>query len=568
MCSNFFGMSFKINLFSVVFLFNILSISAQDIAIPFRDGEKWGMCNQDGKILIEPKYDQLKFEEGYSESQEIFRPKLKNKTGLIKNGKVLFEAIYSNIYEKNGNYILVLEDNNEKRTDIVNSDGKSILKKPIIDILDSNYINSSLTAYQVLNTDFTESVFIYDNTNHEIVQWLYENYFSLTVLDKQSDRTSVVFTVKKLEKDALTTEAWDFSKLPKEKIRAEILSHSESEYFKRFVEKSYKYNRENGSGSGSGHQGSSDGYYVTDDIKADRDYDMIVEAPTEIGNSTNRKPITYYSHSFKIAENQLVFEKSNQYHSKEKKTTVSVKLKVPVSNIEIKNYHSSLKKNDTINYFNNFIFYKKKEKQGVLFTADTKKIIEFDTINKSIDAVNNYDGDSEIVLVVGNKDKKTNKFKYSFYSSAKGLLFPLHFDELTATKIYTNQGSVTYLSKMGNKFGLIQINGQELLKPEYDELKQPPYSSAYSGQVKKLYQTKKNNKFGMVVQNKDNNKLEIIDAVFDYPIGEIYTNYPKQEYKKGENSSTLPKITLLSLKDKNGIIKGYANANGTLYYKN
>ena len=294
---------------------------------------------------------------------------------------------------------------------------------------------------------------------------------------------------------------------------------------------------------------------------------MVEEAPNDIGNTSKYKPVTYYTNSFKLIDNQLVFEKQNQNNPKEK-SSIAIKLKIPISNIEIKNYHNSVKQNDTIQYFNNMVFYKKKEKQGVLFSSDTKKVIEFDTISKSIGAINDFNSNSEIVLIVGNKDKKTNQFKYSFYSSDKGLLFPLQYDELTALKIYTNQGSITYQSKLGNKFGLIQINGQELLKPEYDELKQPTYSSSSSRQPKKLFQIKKNNKFGMVIQDTNSNKIEIIEALFDYQIGDIYNNYPKQEYKKGANSLDLPKITLLSLKDKNGIIKGYANKNGTLYYKN
>lgn len=565
MCSNLFNMVFKIYLFSVIFLFNVFAVSAQDIAIPYRDGEKWGMCNQDGKILIEPKYDILKFNEDYAENQELFWPKIKNKMGLIINGKVLFDAIYTNIYEKNGNYVLVSENNNEKRTDIVNLDGKSILKKPIIEIINSNTIASGLTAFHVLNNDFTESLFIYDNTNKRIVQWLYEDYHSLTIMKRQSDIKSVVFIVKKLENDPLITEAWDFSKLPKEKVKTKILFHPESDYFNRFAEKSYKYNNEYGSGSGTG---SSNGNYGTDDVKMDMGYEVVAEeAPNDSRNSRNYKPVTYYTNSFKIENNQLVLEKQNQYNSKEKKSSTTIKLKVPITNIEIKNYHNSVKQNDTVQNFNNFVFYKKKDKQGVLFSSDTKKIIEFDTICKSIGALNDYNSNSEIVLIVGNKDKKTKQFKYSFYSNQKGLLFPLQYDELTPLKIYTNQGNITYQSKLGNKFGLIQINGQELLKPEYDELKQPPYAS-YSRQLKKLYQIKKNNKFGMVVQDTNTNKLEVIDAVFEYPIGDIYANYPKEEYKKGANSSTISKITLLALKDKNGIIKGYANANGTLYYKN
>ena len=99
----------------------------------------------------------------------------------------VFEAIYTIIYEKKGNYILVSEDNTGKHTDIVTPEGKSILKKPIIEIIESKTIHSGLSAFHVLNTDFTESLFIYDQTNKNIVQWLYEDYYSLSILERQSE---------------------------------------------------------------------------------------------------------------------------------------------------------------------------------------------------------------------------------------------------------------------------------------------------------------------------------------------------------------------------------------------
>ena len=170
-------MSFKINLFTVVFLFNILSIAAQDIAIPYRDGEKWGMCNPEGKILIEPNYESLEFKDHYDSDFSTFYPKIKNKMGLIINGKIVFEAKYSRIYEDRENYVLVIEENNTKTTEIVNKEGKSILKKPIIEIILSEKMATDLILYQVLNADFTESVFLLNEKTNIIDQYLYEDYY-------------------------------------------------------------------------------------------------------------------------------------------------------------------------------------------------------------------------------------------------------------------------------------------------------------------------------------------------------------------------------------------------------
>ena len=53
------NMVFKVKLLFLFFVFNFLTVFSQEIAIPYRDGNKWGMCNPEGKILIEPKYDKL-----------------------------------------------------------------------------------------------------------------------------------------------------------------------------------------------------------------------------------------------------------------------------------------------------------------------------------------------------------------------------------------------------------------------------------------------------------------------------------------------------------------------------
>ena len=565
-------MKFKINLIFFIFLLNIGFTFAQEIAIPYRDGNKWGMCNQEGEIIIIPKYDKLEFQQDYSINHEIVIPKIKDKRGLISNGRVLFEAIYENVYEINGIYVLVSENNNVKQTNIVTLEGKSILKKPIIQIISSETCNASSTLFHLLNADFTESVFIYDSHTKSIACWLYEDYYSISILERQNNMKGVVFALKKAKTDALIIENWDFSKLPKEKIKTKLTYKTERDYFNRFVEKSHTYSDTYGTGSGTGSGNYRyDEVVVMEDRRGDPIYDVqAAEVPPIAHDGSNTyTPPTYYTHSFKRVDNQLVFEKSNQYNSKELKKSIPVDLKIPISAIEIKSYYNTTRHNDTIDNYQNFIIYKKRNKQGLLFTSDSKQAVEFDTICKTFVTLNSYsDASSEVVFIVGQKEAKTNHIKYSFYSNIKGLLFSFQYDELLPLKMYTNQGNISYQSRIGKKIGIVQMNGKELLMPQYDEIKQLPQSS--SGHVTKLYQLRRNNKFGIIFQNTNTQKIEVIDAVFDYEIGEIYLNYPKTEYKKSTelNATVSPKITLLSLKDKYGNLKGYAISNSTLYYKN
>ena len=75
----------------------------QEIYIPYRVGTKWGLCNEEGKIILEPKYDSLDFS-GYDTNQDVLTPKINNKEGLIIGGKVLFEPVFEHIYSSNNLY--------------------------------------------------------------------------------------------------------------------------------------------------------------------------------------------------------------------------------------------------------------------------------------------------------------------------------------------------------------------------------------------------------------------------------------------------------------------------------
>ena len=244
-------------------------------------------------------------------------------------------------------------------------------------------------------------------------------------------------------------------------------------------------------------------------------------------------------------------------------------LKVPIQNIELKNQSFNLKRNDTISYFQNYVQFKKKDKYALVFPTDLKKIIEFDTISKNSNSISDNNNNRDVILLVGNKDKKTNQFKYSLYSNQKGLLFPMQYDNLTyAQKLYSNNGNSNYYSKIGNKLGIVQIDGTEFLKAAYDEINENNRYESY-GAIKKVLDIKKDNKFGVVFQNPQTYKLELIDAIFDSEIKNIYLNFPRINYPKASGSKEIPKkITLISLKDKRGNIVGYANANGMLYFKN
>jgi hypothetical protein len=370
--------------------------------------------------------------------------------------------------------------------------------------------------------------------------------------------------VKKNANDPLITEAWDVTKLPNSVTKTKLLYRTEKEYLEKFLKYSRKQNSSgdySGSGSGSLRTETDDNVVVRGDYN-----DIAVEAPREENRQVNKT--VSISYNLNIKNNKLVLSTYNQNQNKPL-PDVLIDLKVPTQNIELKNQSFNLKRNDTISYFQNYVQFKNKDKYALIFPSNLKKIIEFDTIAKNSNSISDNNNNRYVILLVGNKDKKTNQFKYSLYSNQKGLLFPMQYDNLTyASKLYAYNGNSNYYSKIGNKLGIIQIDGTEFLKAEYDEINENNRYESY-GAIKKVLDHKKGNKFGVVYQNPQTYKLELIDAIFDYEIKNIYLNYPKINYPKGfDSKGIVKKITLLSLKDKRGNVVGYANANGMIYFKN
>lgn len=547
----------------VFFLFVIFqSVFSQEIAIPYRDGKLWGMCNPEGKIIIEPKYDKLEFKEYYDSDFQTVFPKLKNKTGLILNGKIVFEANYSQIYFDDENYVLISEENNNKTTEIISKEGNIILKKPIIEIITSEHITDKLKLYHVLNKDFTESVFLLNKKTRVIEQWLYEDYYSLYILKKVGGRYDLVFNTKKSQNDALQTDVWNVEKAPYVKTK-KLMYESEDKYLEEFYHKAkYKTNNNgrNGSGTGNGELVTDSDYGEMYTTVERGDSDIVVD----MGESeVTKKPQLYFTYILKKENEKLVLETIQENLKEAKKTITPVKLKEPVKKLEVLNYYIYKNTKDSILNYRNIAYFKTKNKTGVIFPTNISKVIEFDTIVKVFNQVKMKDSYEEITFIAGNKNNKTNQYKYSLHSNKKGLIFPLQFDEISNFKLQINNGNIVYKTRIGNKFGLIESNGNVLLKTEYEDFKHPGYNH-HTNYVTKSFLLQKNNKFGLIYHNDSTHKDEIIEAIFDYQIDDVLVNFPY----KGRYATNHSKLTLVTLKNTDNEIIGYANVNGALYFKN
>ena len=548
-------------LYKLFTLFFQLSFS-QDITIPFRDGTKWGFCNQDAEMLIAPQFDDYEFgnTNSSSSSYDYIYTKNGNLKGLIIDGKEILKPIYTEIYEYE-NLFSIKADENGGSEDRILPDGKSLFDKKYAKISGSGRIGGSYYLYILLNFDGTEDVLAYDAKTNKIIQKLYENIYSITRLPKQFDESQYTFLIQKKEKSNLVEESWNLRKLPFEKSKSGFRYITEAEFLKYFSDKYYQ-NKWNSNRNDS---------YQTREIG---DYDDVV-VPSErygVGEGTHRsmeeapsrrefKPNDKVNKNYQFIKNKegVALQITTNYQSSDKEL-INMKLDVPLQDVFIQQATLIIKNGENTDTFYNYIEYKKQGKTVLIFANDIKNPVAFDYVDKISTRISTepYNA-NELIFKVGKKDKN-NQLKYGFYSNYNKLIVDFMYDDLELTSHYTPNGNRLYIAENNNKFGIIQSDGTIVIPIQQDKFEKVDNKSSYAFS----YQFKNNNKYGLITAlNKTIIKTE---AIFNYPIKNVIQNYPNINNKKF--AEKLPKsITLLELMDENGKSMGFANINGTHYFK-
>lgn len=538
------------------FLFFQLSFS-QEVAIPFRDGDKWGFSNEEAKMLIEPKFDSYQFGKSYSTYHDFIITKKNNLEGLVINGKEILKPLFNEIFENN-NRFTATSDEKGKTVSIFLPNGTAIFDKPVASILDSGHFVGNTYMYHVLHHDATESVFVFDENTQKIGQYLYKNAFSIFRVRRQFDAKQFGFLVQKSKKSKLIEESWDASTFPYKQNNTGLRYMKESEFLNYFLDKYYKSNSRNS--------------YETDAVY-DVDYDVVEVPPVSSGYSGNtradviegdtRQSNKQFNYSFKQENNQYLLVIST-FGSPKPLSSTSVKFPEKASDISIKReIIRSVNEDYSTNTFYNYLTYKNGDKTGLIFANDLQNPIEFDYIDSktfNVRSANSWKND--IVFIVGKKDNK-GQLKYGVYSITNKQILDFVYDELEPITLYNNQGNQIFIAKKDLKYGIVESDGTILVKvnkPEIVKLKS-------ENSISLLLSFEENNKYGVVYSN--NNKIEKTEAIFDYPVKDMILNYPKINNRRLLDSEKVTqKINLVELMNKDGIFIGYANTNGTLYYKN
>jgi hypothetical protein len=559
-------MIFKFKLFLVVFCINVFSILAQEIAIPYRDGNLWGICNETGKILIEPKFDKLEFDGSSIYDKHDLLISYKNGLkGLLVNGKEILAPNYNFVYASDG-FITTSSNENGNTDDVISFDGVSIFKKPIAYIISSGRIVGNYNLYHVMHHDLSESLLVFDNKSKKMIQTLYENYYSISKNGRQTYPENYTFMLKKAKNDDLSSETWDFSKFPFKKTTYNNSVDDEKYYVEQFVRKAKKNRSENYSGGsgnsyGTGYSSGSEEVVEEVGIREGRYDDVVISEPNN-SNSERIKAKTI-SYNYTIKKDKIVLQKTIN-NVNEKPVVEEIQTNFNPKTSQLKSYYHSKKEDETTINYSNYLIYKNKNKSAIIFPESAQNVIYFDSITPIIREIQDASlKNKEIIFVVGNKNKN-GILKFGLYSNVRNLVSKVIYYEIKQTVLPSYNQISIFQTKINNKFGFIQADGKTIVMPKYDELKELN-STKYN--YEKMIQTKVENQYGLLFSN--NNSIIFIEAFSPYQIQDVIKSYPEQSSQILPEQKVMAKrIALLKLKDNAGKFVGYAATNGQLFFKN
>lgn len=551
----------------VFFLFVIFqSVFSQEIAIPYRYGNLWGICNETGKILIEPKFDKLEFDGSSIYDKHDLLISYKNGLkGLLVNGKEILAPNYNFVYASDG-FITTSSNENGNTDDVISFDGVSIFKKPIAYIISSGRIVGNCNLYHVMHHDLSESLLVFDNKLKKMIQTLYENYYSISKNGRQTYPENYTFMLKKDKNDDLSSETWDFSKFPFKKTTYNNSVDDEKYYVEQFVRKAKKNRSENYSGGsgnsyGTGYSSGSEEVVEEVGIREGRYDDVVISEPNN-SNSERIKAKTI-SYNYTIKKDKIVLQKTIN-NVNEKPVVEEIQTNFNPKTSQLKSYYHSKKEDETTINFSNYLIYKNKNKSAIIFPESAQNVIYFDSITPIIREIQDASfKNKEIIFVVGNKNKN-GILKFGLYSNVRNLVSKVIYDEIKQTVLPSYNQISIFQTKINNKFGFIQADGKTIVMPKYDELKELN-STKYN--YEKMIQTKVENQYGLLFSN--NNSIIFIEAFSPYQIQDVIKSYPEQSSQILPEQKVMAKrIALLKLKDNAGKFVGYAATNGQLFFKN
>ncbi|MFY7988851.1 MAG: WG repeat-containing protein [Flavobacterium sp.] len=531
---------------------------AQENIFPYREGNLWGFCDENAKVIVAPKYDAIKKEN--NKGITFFEVTSGNNSGVYIGSKNVIPVEFQKLQYVSTNLIIAVKKGADKKeiSYLYNTKGELLINQPLsylkgIKANDKRYDTTFIIGFYIKDLEGKESLVNLDYYNDNKLTYVLKDVFSIELDNKKSKEELAIAYVKQAATSAVETKYFKI-----EESRIILLDNK----------KDSQYIQEN---TGPKKKNNNYNEYDNNIAVPNMDSEMVIEEPKGYlgsgsgsgdgpgsGKSIRKTPKGTSYYKYVLKDNQIEVEVSNNV-TKNKKT---VKFPVKADKIEVFKTIGVITEDkpdsDSIQTYFNYIIYQKKNKFGLVYQFPFQKSVEYDFL-QPMKSEKKYDSGFKNYYKVGVLDKKTKIMKYGVIDANHAFILPAEYDDIkmgyTITPTFKEQ---VFLVKKNNLFGLVSEKKEIKLPIEFDSI-------TFNSESPSFLKVKKGNQHSAYISYYSNSDyvLTLLPVYYPYPVREI--KYTISSGKKG--ISLLEAIEYIALEDENGNFKGYANPNGTLYFK-
>lgn len=203
---------------TLVFFLQYFIITAQQIYVPFRLANKWGLADTTGKLVMAPQFDTLEYEEysNYSDRDVLFIPVKNGKKGLIKNTKLIISPAYSYVYINRYYFVCHNVTGSSKDFDFYNLKGTRLNTEPFTDIdqVYHAYDNYKMSAFIVKSKEGLYHLLYVDTagtmkkliSNAFLIKTIEGNRSTVILVQKEKNGGGINYEIKRSAGGMLTLE--------------------------------------------------------------------------------------------------------------------------------------------------------------------------------------------------------------------------------------------------------------------------------------------------------------------------------------------------------------------------
>lgn len=512
-------------------------VMAQRVHVPYRVKERWGVSDQEGKIILKPVYDEIIWssDELSRLPNGFYKVKKNGKVGLVHD-KEIVPPVYNDIYVQQG--VLVKAYKGNKERDFFTLHGKRILPDylqaedaQVIQLLPPDvpsHVPSVVALIHVKTADGEKGCYFYHSKNPSASRMLHQGYdrinyriykdpagFTIYLSNRSGFKQEVHYLLNNanMQLDEVYTQ-------PEEKEREK--QHSGIEV------------RE---------------YSITD-----MDHTLTVPEPDE--PFRNQSP-TFRRVRYKW-ENDSLFAHYSFTKSRAREN-ISYKMYVPLPagsyNVQLQEHYGEQQptfvRHDTTYQYQNTVVFKVQEKQA-LISGLTDQAFMYD----SIQVLRNR-GQNRFEFVFGNKDP-IGKMKFGIKNFADSTVLPAVYEHLgianPGVHYFARRGKAIYVVQQHQRWGIIEEDGQMLVPCAYDSV----YAVFGKEAGIPFHVLVKNKKYGVYIHTTEISAPSVWREPFTvYPPKRLVFIYRG----KGEN------MTCVEHETPEGKTIGLSGDNGKVYWK-